>query len=211
MDGDIAPLDVIVALGKKTQRRCYAGRRPCHRRLGQNGSWNGGTLRGDWESRHHHRDLQQVVGQHGGCGLRFKIFDQAFEPSFPPIYFSTAVSPVVCATALAAIEVLETEPQWIEKLHRNRRFLVDGLKSIGFNALDVETAIIPILIGNERMTYALTHALYDSGVFVNAVSRPSVPRELSRIRISPMAIHTEEELGRAVAAFKTAGKRLGLI
>ncbi|MBK7575231.1 MAG: aminotransferase class I/II-fold pyridoxal phosphate-dependent enzyme [Elusimicrobia bacterium] len=211
MDGDIAPLDVIVALGKKHNAVVMLDDAHAIGVLGKTGRGTaehfGVTGKVDITIATFSKSLGSMAG--AVCGSKSLIKHLSHHSR--QFIFSTAVSPVVCATALAAIEVLETEPQWIEKLHRNRRFLVDGLKSIGFNALDVETAIIPILIGNERMTYALTHALYDSGVFVNAVSRPSVPRELSRIRISPMAIHTEEELGRAVAAFKTAGKRLGLI
>ena len=125
--------------------------------------------------------------------------------------FSTSIAPSACASSLAAIEVIESEPHLMAKLHQNRDFLYAGLKGLGYNALETQTAIIPVLIGNERKTYALTHLLDEMGVFVNAVARPSVPRELSRLRVSVMASQSEDQLSQALEAFRRAGKQLGIL
>jgi 7-keto-8-aminopelargonate synthetase-like enzyme len=109
------------------------------------------------------------------------------------------------------LDVIETEPGLISNLHRNRHFLVSGLREVGYSVPESVSAIVPVIIGNEVKANQLTSRLNDLGVFVNAVSRPVVPRELSRLRVSVMATHTLDQLGRALEAFKKAGKEIGII
>jgi 8-amino-7-oxononanoate synthase len=127
------------------------------------------------------------------------------------IIFSSSMPPSVCASIIAGIEVIETEPQIIVNLHKNRDFLYKGLKNLGFNVIETPTAILPVIIGQEVTTYKLTALLEDMGVFANAVSRPAVPRELSRLRICVMATHTSEQLQEALHVFQKSGKQLGII
>jgi glycine C-acetyltransferase len=125
--------------------------------------------------------------------------------------FSTSLPPPICAAAIAAFKVLESEPQIVETLHRNVNFLKRGLSTLGFNVAPTESAIVPIIIGDEMLTYKFAHALDELGVFVNAVSRPAVARELSRLRVSATAQHSLENLQEALNAFQRAGKALGII
>ena len=112
---------------------------------------------------------------------------------------------------IAALDVIQSEPELLVNLHRNRKFLCDGLKEMGYKAIDTPSAVTPVIIGHETKAYQLTALLEEMGVYVNAVSRPAVPRDLSRLRVSGMATHTREHLGDALKACKEAGRRLALI
>ncbi len=155
--------------------------------------------------------LSKSLGAVGGavCGSR-ALIKTMFHKSRPFI-FSSALPPAVAATVIAALDVIRMEPQLIARLHQNSLFLGEGLRKIGYNAIPSPTAIIPIIIGDEVKTYRLATMLDEMGVFVNAVSRPAVPRELSRLRVSVMATHTPVQLLEALSLFEKAGKTLRLI
>jgi 8-amino-7-oxononanoate synthase len=155
--------------------------------------------------------LSKALGSVGGavCGSRETIkFITHHSRQF---IFSSALPPSVCASVMASLEVIEREPALIENLHRNRNYLFNGLKNLGYNVRDTPTAVIPVIIGDEIKTYQLASALDDLNIFVNAVSRPAVPRELSRLRVSVMATHTLMQLDEAIESFRLAGKKIGLI
>jgi glycine C-acetyltransferase len=128
-----------------------------------------------------------------------------------PQLFSNALPPTVAASALAAIEVIEREPQRVKRLSDNARYFRGRISEAGFSPLAGETPIIPIIIGETADAIRLSDALLDRGVFVTGFGFPVVPQGQARVRCQISAAHTREDLDEAVEAFRSAGKALKLI
>ena len=125
--------------------------------------------------------------------------------------YTTALPPAIAAIALAALEVVEREPQLRKRLWENTAYFKEGLESLGFNMGMSETPICPILIGDNALTMEADHRLMARGVFVQGIRPPTVPPQGSRLRAALMATHTEKDLKSALDAFQTVGEELGLI
>jgi 8-amino-7-oxononanoate synthase len=128
-----------------------------------------------------------------------------------PSVFTASPPPVVAATVLACLEVMEEEPQLVEQVRRNAQFLKDGLKQAGFMLEDTITPIIPVLVGDDERTFKVTGGLQDEGIVVNPVVPPAVPKEGSLIRVSLMSTFTLDELDQALGKFKKVGRAVGII
>jgi len=115
--------------------------------------------------------------------------------------FSAAMTPSNAAAALAAVEVMKSEPEHIQRLQENVNYMRAGLRRLGVDVHDHPTAIIPIIIGGDMETFGAWRRLFDEGVFVNAVVAPAVPVGMSMLRTSYMATHTREQLDRCLAIF----------
>jgi 8-amino-7-oxononanoate synthase len=127
------------------------------------------------------------------------------------LIFSASPTPASVAAALAALEILETEPWRIEKLVSNARKMREGFKKMGFNVIDGETGIVPVIIGDDPNTFIFWRALFDSGVFVNAFISPGVPNGMQMLRTSFMATHEDKHLDRILEVFGEIGRKLGVI
>lgn len=125
--------------------------------------------------------------------------------------FTASPPPVVAATVLACLEVMEQEPELMEQVRRNAQFMKDELKQAGFRLEDTITPIIPILIGDDEGTFKMAGGLQDEGVVVNPVVPPAVPKDGSLIRVSLMATFTLDELDQALSKFKKVGRALGVV
>ncbi len=128
-----------------------------------------------------------------------------------PFIFSAAMSPAAVATALKCLDIMETEPQHIEKLRKNADYMNKNLKDLGFNTLNSTTPIIPLLIGDDATTFVVTQKLCEAGVFVTPVVRPAVPEGCTLIRTSYMATHTQEDLDYALENLEKIGKECGVL
>jgi len=128
-----------------------------------------------------------------------------------PFIFSAALPPAQVAAAMAALDVIEDEPERVSALHRVTERFTAGLKAQGWNTMDSTTCVVPVLVGEEGLTMDLTRLLFDSGVFVCPIVHPAVPRGMDRLRTCLMATHTDDDIDTALAAFECAGKTLGLI
>ncbi len=129
----------------------------------------------------------------------------------PALIFSASPTPASVAAALAALEILEIEPWRIEKLVGNARKMREGFKKMGFNVIDGETGIVPVIIGDDHNTFVFWRALFDAGVFVNAFISPGVPNGMQMLRTSFMATHEEKHLDRILEVFGEIGRKLGVI
>lgn len=129
----------------------------------------------------------------------------------PALIFSASPTPASVAAALAALEILETEPWRIEKLLHNADKMRDGFKAMGFTVMDSRTGIVPVVLGDVERTMLMWRKLYDKGVFVNAFIPPGVPPNLSMLRTSYMATHEDEHLDAILNVFQEVGRELGLI
>jgi len=127
------------------------------------------------------------------------------------LIFSAAPPPASVAAASAAVDIIEREPDRRERLWKNTRFMMDGLKSLGFDTGCSETPVIPIVVGEDMRAFAMARRLQDEGVFVNPVVSPATPTGRALLRTSYMATHTEEQLSRALDALRKVGREFGVI
>ena len=117
-----------------------------------------------------------------------------------PFLFSTSHPPAVAAACLAAIDVLENEPQLIERLWENTHFFKSGLQALGFNTGASESPITPVIVGEAAMAMKLSDALFQEGVFAQGIGFPTVARDKARVRTIVTATHTRDELQFALDA-----------
>jgi 8-amino-7-oxononanoate synthase len=129
----------------------------------------------------------------------------------PALIFSASPTPASVAAALAALDILEKEPERVTKLIDNANYMRKGLKKKGFNVIDSRTAIVPVLVGEDNIALQMWRMLYDNGVFVNVFVPPGVPEGRQMMRTSYMATHKKEHLDEILNVFEKAGKHLGLI
>jgi glycine C-acetyltransferase len=128
-----------------------------------------------------------------------------------PLLFSTSHPPSVAASALAAVRLVQEEPELIERLWDNTRFFRKGLMQLGWNTGASETPITPVMVGDERLTMDLSDRLFTDGVFALGIAFPTVPRGKARIRTIVTAGHTRTHLQRALDAFERIGREMKLI
>jgi 8-amino-7-oxononanoate synthase len=129
----------------------------------------------------------------------------------PALIFSASPTPASCASALAALDVLEEQPELVDKLIANSMYMQDGFKKLGFNIVESTTGIVAVIIGDVDKSFLFWRKLYDNGVFVNAFIPPGVPPNMSMMRTSYMATHEKEHLDRILEVFEMVGKELGII
>jgi len=129
----------------------------------------------------------------------------------PALIFSASPTPASVASALAALDILEAEPERIERLRKNADKMRKGFKEIGFNIIDGESAVVPVIVGDDLIAFKFWRELFDNGVFVNAFISPGVPPGLQMMRTSYMATHEDKHLDRILEVFEFTGKKLGLI
>ncbi len=216
MDGDIGPLPPLCALAEKYGAIMMVDDAHASGVLGRNGR---GTI--DHFKVHGRVDVQvgtlsKAIGALGGyvCGTRDLI--EFLYHRARPFLFSTSHPPSVAATCIAAFDVLENEPERIEKLWENTRFWKKELEGLGFNIGGVntpesETPITPIIIGDGRLTMEFSRELFAEGVMGTGLAFPTVPEGKARIRTIVTATHTREELEQALEVLKRVGKKKGIL
>jgi glycine C-acetyltransferase len=216
MDGDIAPLPALCDLAEKYGAIVMVDDAHASGVLGKNGR---GTI--DHFGVHGRVDIQvgtlsKAIGALGGyvCGTRDLI--EFLYHRGRPFLFSTSHPPSVAASCIAAFEVLEREPERIEKLWENTRFFKKELGNLGFdiggrNTPKSETPITPIITGEGRLAMEFSRELFKEGVMATGIAFPTVPEGKARIRTIMSATHTREELEKALEVLGRVGKRLGII
>ncbi|WP_422700337.1 aminotransferase class I/II-fold pyridoxal phosphate-dependent enzyme [Dissulfurispira thermophila] len=127
------------------------------------------------------------------------------------LIFSASPPPASIAAVSAAVDIIENEPERIERLWKNTYKMLKGFKELGFNLGPSETPIIPIIVGEDETAFKFVMMLQEEGVFANVAVSPAVPPGKALIRTSYMATHTDEHLDKVLEAFKKVGKAMGLI
>jgi 7-keto-8-aminopelargonate synthetase-like enzyme len=125
--------------------------------------------------------------------------------------FSASISPAATASALAALEIVEREPERIEKLWDNTNFALNELNQLGFDTGASCTPIIPIYIRDDVKTFQLAKMLLNEGVFINPIAAPAVAKENSLIRFSLMATHSQEQIEEAIEKLYRISKSLDIL
>jgi glycine C-acetyltransferase len=155
--------------------------------------------------------LSKAIGALGGYVAGSRALIEFLYHRARPFLFSTSHPPAVAAACLAALEVLETEPQWIDRLWENTRFFKSGLEELGFNIGGSESPITPVIVGEAPLAMHLSDRLFEQGVFAQGLGFPTVPRGKARVRTIVTATHTRDELEFALGCFKAVGSELGVI
>ena len=155
--------------------------------------------------------LSKALGALGGYVAGSTSLIQFLHRRARPFLFSTSHPPSVAATCIAALDVLESEPQWMERLWSNTRFFKAGLQALGFDTGASESPITPVIVGDGARAMTLSDKLFDAGVFAQGIGFPTVPQGKARVRTIVTATHTEAELQFALDAFGKVGRELGII
>ena len=155
--------------------------------------------------------LSKAIGALGGYVAGSRALIEFLYHRARPFLFSTSHPPAVAASCLAAIDVLESEPELIERLWDNTRFFKSGLKSLGFDTGASESPITPVIVGDAALAMKLSDVLFDNGVFAQGIGFPTVPRGRARVRTIVTATHRRDELQFALDCFAKVGRSLGVI
>jgi glycine C-acetyltransferase len=155
--------------------------------------------------------LSKAIGALGGYVAGSRALIEFLYHRARPFLFSTSHPPAVAASCLAAIDVLESEPQLIDRLWENTRFFKSGLQTLGFNTGVSESPITPVIVGDAALAMKLSDALFEQGVFAQGIGFPTVPRGKARVRTIVTATHTHDELQFALDCFANVGRSLGVI
>jgi glycine C-acetyltransferase len=211
MDGDIGPLPALVEIAERHGAIMMIDDAHSSGVLGRNGR---GTV--DHFGLHGRVDVQvgtlsKAIGVLGGyvCGTKDLI--EFLYHRARPFLFSTSHPPAVAAACLAAFDILEKEPERIEKLWENTRRFKSTLKGAGFNTGESETPITPILVGEAKTAHAYSAALFEKGLLATGIGFPTVPEGKARIRTIVTATHTSEMLDRAAEILLSVAKKLGIL
>jgi glycine C-acetyltransferase len=211
MDGDIGPLPSLVEIAESHGAIMMIDDAHSSGVLGRNGR---GTV--DHFGLHDRVDIQvgtlsKAVGVLGGyvCGSRDLI--EFLYHRARPFLFSTSHPPGVAAACLAAFEILENEPERIEKLWDNTRYFKAALNNAGFDTGQSETPITPIMVGEAKMAHAFSAALFENGLFATGIGFPTVPEGKARVRTIVTATHTRELLDRAAEILTRVAKQMGVL
>jgi glycine C-acetyltransferase len=154
--------------------------------------------------------LSKAFGALGGYVAGSRTLIEFLHHRARPFLFSTSHPPAVAAACLAALEVVQGEPQWIERLWTNTRFFKAGLQTLGLDTGASESPITPVIVGDEALAMRLSDRLFEEGVFAQGIVYPTVPRGRARVRTIVTATHTRGELQFALDAFGRVARELGI-
>src|SRR4051795_13032767 len=216
MDGDIGPVDKLGALAEKYGAIMMVDDAHASGVLGRNGR---GSI--DHFNMHGRVDVQvgtlsKAIGALGGyvCGSK-DLIDFLYHRA-RPFLFSTSHPPSVAATCIAAFDILEQEPELMEKLWENTRYFKRELGELGFNiggknTPASETPITPVIVGEGKLAMQFSRELFNEGVMATGIAFPTVAEGKARIRTIMTAKHTREQLDQSLGTLKKVGKRLGIV
>ncbi|PYQ79384.1 MAG: glycine C-acetyltransferase [Acidobacteria bacterium] len=211
MDGDLGALPELSALAEEFGCIMMVDDAHASGVFGKNGR---GTI--DHFGMHGRVDIQvgtlsKAIGALGGYVAGSKMLIEYLYHRARPFLFSTSHPPATAAACIAAIDVLEQEPQIIDRLWENTRFFKAGLQSLGLNTGLSESPITPVIVGDGALAMKLSDRLFEEGVFAQGIAFPTVARDKARVRTIVTATHTRDQLQFALAAFGRVGRELGIL
>lgn len=211
MEGDLANLPEIVALAKKYKANIYVD--DAHG-LGVMGKLGAGTADHFGVT----DDVDMIMGTFskslasiGGFVAASNDTINYLKHNARSLIFSASIAPANAASVIAAVDLIQQEPERIEKLWTNTYHAMDRLRAAGFDIGHTVTPIIPIYIRDNEKTFLLTKKLLEQGIFVNPVVSPAVPSESSLIRYSLMATHSIDQIDESIDKFTSIAKELDIL
>jgi glycine C-acetyltransferase len=211
MDGDLGPLPELCTVAEEFGAIMMVDDAHASGVFGRQGR---GTI--DHFNCHGRVDIQvgtlsKAVGVLGGYVAGTRDFIEFLYHRARPFLFSTSHPPAVAAACIAALDVLENEPQWMHQLWDNTKYFKAGLQRHGFDTGRSESPITPVIVGEAPMAAQMSDRLFQAGVFAQSIGFPTVPRGQARLRTIVTATHTREDLDYALEMFEKVGKELGVI
>ncbi len=212
MDGDLAPLPDIANIAREHGAGVYVDDAHGEGVLGEQG--RGIVSHFGLSHKQIHAEMGTfskafgVVGGHVTGSEFLRKFALNKSRSW---LLSGAIPPGVAAACIAAIDVLDSEPQWLVKLWENRNHFINAAQGLGFDTGNSETPIVPIMCGDSGTAKELADFVWEKGIYVLPIVFPMVARGKARIRVQLSAKHTKDQLDQAIAAFKEGGEKLHLI
>jgi len=211
MEGDIAPLPDIIKVCRKYGARLMVDDAHSIGVLGKTG-------RGTAEHFGLEKEVDIIMGTYsksmasiGGFVAADKDVIHYMKHTSRPLIFSASPPPASVAAVIAALDIIDQEPERRERLWHNTNKMMKAFKQMGFDTGVAETPIIPLVIGEMERTFLMWKNLFDDGVFVNPVVPPATTPGRCLIRTSYMATHTDDMLDRVLGVIEKAGRKLGVI
>jgi len=211
MDGDLGPLPALCDAAEAYGAIMMVDDAHASGVFGRNGR---GTV--DHFDMHGRVDVQvgtlsKAFGSLGGYVAGSRDLIEFLHHRARPFLFSTSHPPSVTASCLAALDLLLEEPELIERLWENTRFLKAGLQAHGFNTGISESPITPVMVGDGAKAMQFSDRLFEAGVFAMGIAFPTVARDRARVRTIVSAAHTREELQFALDVFGRVGREMGIV
>jgi 8-amino-7-oxononanoate synthase len=210
MDGDVAPLARIVELARAYGARVVVDEAHATGALGDGGRGAVAQAGLQGEVDVLIGTLGKALGSYGAYACASGEMVRYLVNRARALIFSTAPAPPSVGAALAALELLEGHPEQVERLHAAARALRGGLAAEGFDVGEGDMQIVPLVVGGSEEAMSFCAAALERGVFAQAIRPPTVPAGSSRLRLSAMASHTEDELREAARALGGAARAVGL-
>jgi len=210
MDGDVAPLEELAALARARGATLVVDEAHATGTVGPGG--RGAVAEAGLDGEEHVvvvGTLGKALGAYGAFVAGTSALCELLVNTARPFVFSTAPPPPAVAAALAALELLEEQPERVDQLQANSRALRDELAREGFDVAGSSTQIVPLVIGDAHRAMAVCEAALAQGVFAQAIRPPTVPEGTSRLRLAVMAAHTKPELREAARTLGRAALHAG--
>lgn len=211
MDGDIAPLDRIVELARAYNAYVMVDEAHATGVIGETGRGTPQHCNVEGKVDIVAGTLSKALGAVGGFIASNRELVELLRFYSRPYIFSTAMTPQAAGSLIAALDIIEEEKEHRERLWNNIRYFRGKLLELGFDLGNSETAIFPIIIGDDLKVREICKRLHEMDIYVNPVMYPAVPKRLSRVRMSLMSAHTREHLDKALNALERVGKQYAVI
>jgi len=211
MGGDIANLPKLVELGKKYNAKLFVDDAHSIGVLGKHG---------DGTASHFNltNDVDIIMGTFskslaslGGFIAGKEEVIHYIKHHSRSLIFSASMPPASVAAVIAALDIIQNEPERRERLWENTKMMHHAFKQLGFNTANSQSPIIPVIIGEDEETFYFWKKLFENGVYANSAVSPAVPQGMSLIRTSYMATHKKEQLHRVLHIFEKVGKEMKII
>jgi len=212
MDGLVAPLDKICDLADKYDAMVMVDE--CHA-----AGFIGATGKGTLEAKGVMGRVDIITGTlgkalggaMGGYTTAKKEIIELLRQRSRPYLFSNSLAPAIVGASIKVFELLEKDTSLRDKLEWNTNYFKDGMKKAGFDIIDGDSAIVPVMLYDAKLSQTMANELLKQGIYVIGFFFPVVPKEKARIRVQLSAAHTKDHLDRAIAAFIVVGKMLKVI
>lgn len=212
MDGLVAPLDKICDLADKYDALVMVDE--CHA-----AGFIGATGKGTLEAKKVMGRVDIITGTlgkalggaMGGYTTGKKEIIEILRQRSRPYLFSNSLAPMIVGASIKVFELLKKDTSLRDKLEWNTNYFKEGMKKAGFDIIDGDSAIVPVMLYDAKLSQVMADKLLEKGVYVIGFFYPVVPQDKARIRVQLSAAHTKENLDKAVQAFTEVGKELGVI
>lgn len=212
MDGLVAPLDKICDLADKYDAMVMVDE--CHA-----AGFIGATGKGTLEAKGVMGRVDIITGTlgkalggaMGGYTTAKKEIIELLRQRSRPYLFSNSLAPAIVGASIKVFELLEKDTSLRDKLEWNTNYFKEGMKNAGFDIIDGDSAIVPVMLYDAKLSQTMADELLKEGIYVIGFFFPVVPKEKARIRVQLSAAHTKEHLDKTVSAFISVGKMLKVI